>query len=183
MKPSAANKLDSENPSHDEEGYHVIGLLNRPFPDLIISILECSWQGHHVYGIARFTQSRDRVKIFQQWHPQKGSFHYLLVINVISGTAQSILRVRLEFISQIILPSNIFRTNYFVECFALRLVHFESQKEKKLCTYQQGKGQWTFRDISWNRFGINTLMILQIPFSKPTSFELKFLTAEHVPLV
>ena len=43
-----------------------------------------------------------------------------------------IFRVRLEFSTQIILPSTIFRTN-FVESFALRLVRFESQKEKKNC--------------------------------------------------
>ena len=43
-KPSTAKKLNFENPSRDEERYHVIGLLNRWICklDQIICILDCS---------------------------------------------------------------------------------------------------------------------------------------------
>ena len=150
-----------------------------PFAGKIVCILDCSWQGRSVYGITWF--SPDHVMRLTNMYMTKQSFLNLLQVckrHIRNSTG--IFRVRLEFSTQIILPSTIFRTN-FVESFALRLVRFESQKEKKPYTYQQGKGQWAFTVISGNRFGIITLMILQIPFSKPTSFELKILTAGRVP--
>ena len=162
--------------------YHVIGLLNRRiwtirwqnslYFGLLLARSSCVW--YHVI----FSRSRDEID--QHVH-DKAIISKSVTCKRHIRNSTGIFRVRLEFSTQIILPSTIFRTN-FVESFALRLVRFESQKEKKPYTYQQGKGQWAFTVISGNRFSIITLMILQIPFSKPTCFELKILTAGRVPL-
>ena len=149
-----------------------------PFAGKIVCILDCSWQGRPVYGITWF--SPDHVMTLTNMTTEAIISKSVSCKRHIRNST-GIFRVRLEFSTQIILPSTIFRTN-FVESFALRLVRFESQKEKKPYTYQQGKGQWAFTVISGNRFSIITLMILQIPFSKPTCFELKILTAGRVPL-
>ena len=139
-KPSAAKVLDSKNSSRDPEGYHVIGLLNRRiwtirwqnslYFGLLLARSFCVW--YHVI----FSRSRDEID--QHVH-DKAIISKSVTCKRHIRNSTGIFRVRLEFSTQIILPSTIFRTN-FVESFALRLVRFESQKEKKNCT-RTGKGK------------------------------------------
>ena len=113
-KPSAAKVLDSKNSSRDPEGYHVIGLLNQRiwtihWPNslyfgLFSARSSCVW--YHVI----FSQSRDEID--QHVH-DKAIISKSVTCKRHIRNSTGIFRVRLEFSTQIILPSTIFRTKSF----------------------------------------------------------------------
>ena len=141
-KPSAAKVLDSKNSSRDPEGYHVIGLLNRRiwtirwqnslYFGLLLSLARSSCVWYHVI----FSRSRDEID--QHVH-DKAIISVSCKRHIRNSTG--IFRLRLEFSTQIILPSTIFQDQLCWKFCSPTCPLRESERKKNCIRIRTSKGK------------------------------------------